>query len=167
MAQFKISHSRLIQIWDRQGKDRWGSDYLAGIFADPKECPGISHGAILRPNKLGRREFHCLSPSETFCALLALYNPNCFELFDQRALSPVPRPHILFGHPLASGLNLGSYKGTLDVAERLGMLSHHPKVRLQTGPDPALWPLVPFPYFADQTLCLLDNAGPFCLRLDG
>jgi len=163
MAQAKITHERLLQVKRRQWDDRWGADYLAGICADPKEAPGISTGTILRPKKLGGREFHTLSRSETWCALLALYHPDCWELFDQRVMSPTPRPHLLFGHAFASGLRLKPFKGTLDVAERLGMLSKHPKVRLQNDSDPAKWPLAPFPYFCDLNLCMRDEDGPYLL----
>lgn len=161
MAQSKITWQRLRQIMNRQREDRWSPDYIAGIFSDPREAPGLSTAAILRPRKLGGRELHTLSYNETCAALLALYNPACFEIFDQRMLSPTPRAHLLFGHPKAVGLCLPSFRGTLDVAERLGRLSKHPKVRAQTGPDPAAWPWVPFPYFGDLTLCLEDAQGPY------
>lgn len=120
MAQTKITWERLLQVTRRQRPDRWSPDYIAGIFADPREAPGISTAAILRPRKLGGRELHTLSYNETCAALLALYNPACFEIFDQRMLSPEPRVHLLYGHPKAVGLALPSFKGTLDVAERLG-----------------------------------------------
>jgi hypothetical protein len=161
MAQTKINWSRLLQVRERQREDRWSPHYVAGIFADAREAPGISSATILRPKKLGSREVHTLSHSETCSALLALYNPNCWELFDQRALSPVPRPHPLQGHPKADGLVLKPYEGTLSVAERLGILSKHPKVRAQIGSDQSTWPMVPFPYFADLTLCLSDERGPY------
>ncbi len=161
MAQTKITWERLLQVTRRQRQDRWSPDYIAGIFADPREAPGLSSATILRPRKLGGRELHTLSYNETCAALLALYNPACFEIFDQRMLSPEPRVHLLYGHPKAVGLSLPSFKGTLDVAERLGRLSKHPKVRAQDGPDPADWPWVPFPYFADLTLCLEDAQGPY------
>jgi len=163
MAQTKITWERLLQVSRRQRQDRWSPHYIAGIFADPREAPGISTAAILRPRKLGGRELHTLSYNETCAALLALYNPSCFEIFDQRMLSPAPRPHLLYGHPKAVGLSLPSFAGTLDVAERLGRLAKHPKVRAQVGPDPANWPWVPFPYFGDLTLCLEDAQGPYVI----
>lgn len=161
MAQTKINWQRLLQIRERQRDNSWSPNYLAGIFADPREAPGISSATILRPKKLGIREVHTLSYNETCAALLALYNPTCWELFDQRVMSPTPRPHLLHGHPKARGLLLKPYKGTLDVAERLGTLSKHPKVRAQIGADPSNWPMVPFPYLADLTLCLTDERGPY------
>jgi hypothetical protein len=161
MAQTKVNWQRLLQVRERQREDRWSPHYVAGIFADPIEAPGISTATILRPKKLGSREVHTLSFSETCAALLALYNPNCWEMFDQRALSPTPRPHLLQGHPKADGLILKPYQGTLSVAERLGTLAKHPKVRAQIGADQSNWPMVPFPYFGDLTLCLSDERGPY------
>lgn len=161
MAQTKITWERLLQVMRRQWQDRWSPHYVSGIFADPKEAPGISTAAILRPKKLGGRELHTLSKPETWSALLALYNPACFEIFDQRVLSIMPRPHLLVGHAKAVGLALPSFRGSLDVCERLGRLSKHPKVRDKRGSDPASWPWVPFPYFGDLTLCLEDKDGPY------
>jgi hypothetical protein len=163
MAQIKITYDRLLQIKRRQWEDRWGANYVASVFADPKEAPGISTGTILRPRKLGGREFHTLSRAETACALLALYNPQCWDLFEQRVMSPTPRSHLLFGHPKASGLPLAAFKGTLDVADRLGMLSTHPRVRLHVGADRSQWPLAPFPYLSDLNLCMSDHEGPYLL----
>ncbi len=161
MAQAKMTWLRLQQIRRRQPKVQWSPHYVAATFADPKEAPGLSSGTILRAQKFGHRELHTLSFNETCAAILAIYNPNCFEAFDQLAMSATPCPHLLFGHPLATGHKLGSFKGTLDVADRLGVLSKHPRVRAQIGTDPAKWPIVPFPYLADLTLCLTDEAGPY------
>lgn len=161
MAQTKITWERLLQVQERQRHDRWSPDYVAGIFADPREAPGISTATILRPAKLGGRELHTLSFNETCTALLALYNPGCFEVFDQRSLSPTPRPHLLQGHPKADGRKLTPFKGTLDVTERLGRLAKHPKVLGRIGDRQENWPWVPFPYFADLTLCLEDEHGPY------
>ena len=164
MAQFKITEARLRQIKQRQWEDRWGSDYIASIFADPKEAPGISTGTILRPRKLGCREFHTLSGAETAASLLALHHPDCWDIFDQRIMYPTPRAHFLYGHPRASGLAFKPFRGTLDVAERLGMLAKHPKVRLHIGSDPKEWPIAPFPYICDLSLFLCDNNGPYMLN---
>lgn len=153
-----------MQIKRRQWEDRWSPSYIAATFADPKEAPGISTGTILRPKKLGCRPLHTLSRSETAFALLALYHPRCWEVFDQRVMSPTPRPHLFFGHPMASGMPLGSFKGTLDVADRLGMLRFHPRVRLEVGDDPSKWPFAPFPYICDLNLCMVDEIGPYLLN---
>lgn len=164
MAQFKITEVRLRQIKRRQWEDKWGVNYVASIFADPKEAPGISTGTILRPRKLGCREFHTLSGPETAASLLALHHPDCWEIFDQRIMYPKPRAHFLYGHPRASGLAFKPFCGTLEVAERLGILSKHPKVRMHIGNDPKKWPMAPFPYICDLSLFLEDENGPYMLN---
>jgi len=165
MAQFKITEARLRVIKERQWEDRWGSNYVAAIWADPKEAPGISTGSILRPRKVGQREFHTLSAAETFTSLLALYHPGCWEAWEQRIMFPGPRAHPLFGHPLASGIPFKPFAGTIDVAARLGMLTKHPKVRMRIGDDPAKWPVVPFPYIGDLLIFMRDNEGLYVLNL--
>lgn len=164
MAEFKVTEARLRTIKRRQWKDRWGANYIAAIFADPKEAPGISTGTILRPRKVGMREFHTLSSNEAFVALLALHHPNCWDLHEQRILPPTPRPHYLFGHPRASGLSFSHFAGTLDVADRLGVLSKHPRVRLRIGNDPSKWPMAPFPYLSDLVLYMEDGIGPYVVN---
>ena len=164
MAEFKITAQRLKQIKDRQWSPRWGKDYVASIFADPKEAPGISTGTVLRPVKFGEREFHTLSRPETNVSLLALHHDRCWELHEQKVLFPTPRPHYLYGHPRAAGSTFASFAGTLVVAEKLGLLSRHPKVRLQIGTDSRRWPMAPFPFIGDLLLFMHDDVGPYCIN---
>lgn len=164
MAQFRISETRLRTILSRQHHDKWGRDYVASIFADPKEAPGISTASILRAAKLGLRECHCLSSNETGYALLGLYHPDCWDVHEQRMMSPGPRPHYLYGHPSASGIALNSFLGTLDVTERLGVLAKHPKVRVLTGRDTGTWSYLPFPYISDLNLFMTDRDGAYIVN---
>lgn len=159
----KLTEARLRQIKKRQWKQRWGADYVAATFADAKEAPGISTGTVLRPSKLGAREVHVLSESEEACALLALYNPNCWDLQEQFVLFPAPRPHPLSGHPLARGAQFRSFAGTLDVADRLGLLSRHPKIRLSAHRDPKQSITVPFPLQGDLRLFMAGAGVSYCL----
>lgn len=164
MAEFRYTEARLKAIRDRQWKDRWGGDYLAAIFANPKEAPGISSGCVLRPRKLAYRELHVLSSNEMAAALLALHHPRCWQLWDQRIMYPTARSHFLDGHLGTVGQQLAHFRGTLDVADRLGILSCHPKVRLHIGDDPRKWPLCPAFYISDIVLFLADDAGPYVLN---
>jgi hypothetical protein len=41
-----------------------------------------------RPVKVEGREFHTLSEAEKFCALLALYHPDCWDVHEQFVLFP-------------------------------------------------------------------------------
>lgn len=162
MAQVKLTEARLRQIHARQWVQRWGANYVASTFADAREAPGISSASILRPRKLGEREFHTLSEPETFCALLALFHTNCFDLHEQGVLFPNSRPHPLSGHPLANGLQFSPFKGTLDVSRRLGV--RHPRIRLANEDEPAKWPFVPFPYTGDLRLFMRGSVQAYCVN---
>ncbi len=164
MAIARMNEPRLRLITSRQWKDRWGGDYVAAIFATPKEAPGVSVPAILRPEKLQFRDFHTLSQPETWAALLALHHPLVWEAHEQRILYPRPRAHYLYGHARAKGMSFPAFAGTLDVADRLGILDKHPKVRLKEGDNPENWPLAPFPYVGDLLLFLEDEKGPYAVN---
>lgn len=163
MAEFKVTEARLRVIKQRQFNDRWGAEYVAGIFADPKEAPGISTGSILRPRKLGCREFHTLSAPETFISLLCLHHPDCWDIHEQRILYPRQRAHFLYGHARASGLAFKPIPGTIEIADCLGI--RHPKVRLRIGNEPTKWPMSPFPFFGDLLLFMEDADGAYALNI--
>lgn len=110
----------LFRIIGRQGRFKWGDNYLAGIYAVPGEAPKGSRICRLNSRKLGRA-LHLLSTPERIFAQLALYNPDVFELHEQKMLSPIPHVHPLQGHPLAAGLELLPVKGTSLVAEEIGL----------------------------------------------
>jgi|SRR5471032_1560193 len=160
----KVNAARLRTIRDRQWKDRWGADYIASVWATRQEAPSLSGASILRPRKLGGREFHTLSGQETFAALLALHNKRLWDLHEQRVLFPEPRAHFLFGHPRAAGRSFSPFAGTVDVASRLGILSKHPKVYIQTGDAAQPSIVVPFPFIGDLLLYLEDEAGVYALN---
>lgn len=164
MAQIKITEARLRLIHARQFKDRWGLNYIASVFATPQEAPSISRASILTPAKLGGRDLHCLSESETFASVLALYNPNLWELHEQKMMSPKPRAHYLYGHPMCSGMQFPELRGTLDVADRMGTLKTHPRLVLRKSGSPGEYLRVPFPYLNDFLLFMRDERGPYPLN---
>ncbi len=164
MALIRANEASLKRISERQWHDRWGQKYTASIFADPKEAPGISTGTILTPDLVGRRNFHTLSRNETWAALLALHHPNIWELWEQKILYPAPRTHFLFGHERAIGQTFNRFEGTIDVADRLGILKKHPKVLVKNGSDPQFWQSAPFFYIGDLLLFLHDEEGPYLLN---
>ena len=163
MAQVKVNIQRLTAIRKRQAVDHWGKDYVAAIFATPKEAPGISRPSILVPEKLGGRDMHLLSLPEKAAGLLALHDPNTWEIQEEKVLSTGPRPHFLFGHPRAQGIHWPSLKGTVDVANRMGRLKKHPKVKFQ-NPKTGEWQWIPFPYIGDLLLFRQDELGVFCVN---
>jgi len=123
----------------------------------------MSRPTILTPRKLEGREMHLLSQPETAAALLALYNPDVFDIHEQRVLDTTPCAHPLAEHPLAMGLDLKPMRGTVEVADSLGVLGHHPKLFAKVDEATAgTW--VPFPYIGDLLLYLRDEAGPYCVN---
>ena len=162
MAQLKRTETRLREIKTRQWESRWGENYVAAVFADATEAPGISTGSVLRPPKLGPRDFHAMSDPEALLALLALHNPNCWEVHEQFVMFPKPREHPLQNHPRAMGQRFKPFAGTLDVFDRLG-LARHQSVRITAGPE-GLKQKVPFPYLGDLRLFMVDTAGPYCVN---
>lgn len=154
---------RLATIRRRQGLDAWGRDYVAAIHATPKEAPGISRPNILVAQKLGGRDMHLLSLPEKAAALLSLYDPQTWDIQEQKVLSTSPRSHFLFGHSRANGCHWPSLKGTVDVANRLGRLNKHPKVKFK-NPMTGEWQWVPFPYIGDLLLYRQDELGPYCVN---
>lgn len=163
MAQVKINTQRLAAIKKRQGSDKWGKDYVAAIFATPREAPGISRPSKLVPQKLGGRDMHLLSLPEKWAGLLSLYDPDTWEIQEQKVLSSRPRPHFLFAHPRAHGIHWPPLKGTVDVADRMGRLKKHPKVKYQ-NPKTGEWQWAPFPYIGDLLLYRQDEIGVYCVN---
>lgn len=163
MATSRINEARLRLIKNRQWTLAWGKDYVPAQWATPREAPGSSTATILCPKKVGGRPFHLMSHNETWVALLALYHPRVWDIHEQRVLFPQPVPHFLQGHTRAHGLNFRPFRGTVHVAERMGMLSKHPqcKVRLSDGEVGSAW----FPYLSDLLVFLQDDEGPYAINL--
>lgn len=157
------SWERLRTILERQDKPLFGPDYQPAIRATPREAPSTSRPSAVQSAKLGR-DVHLLSLPERAGALLALYHPKLFELQEQKMLSVNPRPHPLFGHPAVAGLKLPPVRGTVDVADRLGYLAFHPKVKAPRSEGSTEWMWVPYPYIGDLLLSLQDQDGLYCVN---
>lgn len=150
----------LLRIIDRQGRFKWGDNYLAGIYAVPGEAPKGSRICRLNSRKLGRA-LHLLSTPERVFAQLALYNPDVFELHEQKMLSPVPQVHPLQGNPLTAGLNLLPVKGTSLVAEEIGLKHATVVVTYDNGERQR----VPHPYLGDLLLYIQpQGSAPYALN---
>lgn len=150
----------LLRIVGRQGRFKWGENYSAGIYAVPGEAPKGSRVCRLNSRKLGR-SLHLLSTPERIFAQLALYNPDVFELHEQKMLSPVPDIHPLQGHPLAAGLDLLPVKGTSLVAEEIG-LKHATAVLTYSDGERHR---VPHPYLGDLLLYLKPiGSAPYAVN---
>lgn len=154
------SAKRLKILLKRQGVDKFGAEYEPGIRATKAEAPCGSRPAILRSKQIGR-EIHVLSKQELAAVLLALFCPWLFDINEQRMLSTGPRLHPLASHPLARGQPLPPLRGTVRVAEDLGILSAHPTVPWKSGHGPSI---VPYPFIGDLLLFLFDDDEPYCIN---
>jgi len=163
VAAGKISVERLRRIQERQGTPAWGKSYVPAIHATPKEAPSISRASVLYPEKLGFREMHLLSLAEQSVAILALYNHNVWDIHEQKVLSPLPCANPMHGHPRALGMTLPHAIGTIEIADRIGILKSHPKVKvIDATTGKCQW--VPFPFIGDLLLFLEDDAGPYLVN---
>lgn len=160
-----ISEARLKVIERRQKSPKWGSRYEPAMRATRDEAPKSSRPTIVSSAKLGR-EIHVMSLAERAVCLLTLYHPCLLDLREQHMLSPVPAPHPLAAHPSAAGLSLPDLRGTIDVAERLDMLSEHPRVWLNVKSDEGNTESrrAAFPYLGDFLLLMQDIEGPYCVN---
>jgi hypothetical protein len=135
------SVARLKEIYARQGVRRWHSNYQAAIRANRWEAPAHSRPSSVPAPRFGRR-LHALSIPEARAFRIAHYLPNVVEVLEQYVLPTTPVPHFLTGSPFDPGTQLPHYRGTVAVAEELGVLKFHPIVR--SGEQ-----LIPFPFIGD------------------
>lgn len=164
MANRVKTEARLARIFDRQWVDHWGRDYVPSVWATPQEAPGWTWASVMRPAKLGGREFHTFGKAEEFAAYLALHNNRLWDLHEGRMLFPGPRAHFLHGHPRAAGVDLRPIAGTVAVADRMGILPKHPTILVSSGSGTSAPMVVPFPYIGDLLLYLEDEEGAYALN---
>lgn len=162
-TQIAREEARFRRIYARQWQDRWYDKYDAGIHATGREAPFASEATILAPQKMGGRPFHCLSTGETWAAFLLLFNPQVWEVHEQRILYPVPRKHYLEGHPRGAGFHWPQFRGVLDVADRLNLMRHIRSIRIK-GEKEGDYRSVPIFWLGDQLVFLEDRIGPYILN---
>lgn len=156
--------TRLKRLLERQGgENKFGADYQPANTFTASEQPGDSRPSSVVVEKVPGRELIAQSKIERPPLLLALYHPGVFEVNELRMLSPVPRVHPLVGHPFADGWQFPNLRGTLSVADRLGLLGRHPKLwwpEEQGGPGE--W--VPVPFIGDHLIFLIGTNRPYCVN---
>ena len=150
---------RFEKIVDRQKGFKWGDLYTPSILAVPGEAPRSSRLSRLNSRLLGRT-VHTLSRPERLFTQLALYHPNLFDLHEQRMLWPITHSHPLFGHPLIPDLFLPALRGTLEIADEIGLKHYQVDVE---GPDGERRNMA-FPYVGDLLLYLHGKNGPYALN---
>lgn len=158
-----ISERRFNLILKRQAQMRWLAEYQPAMRATRDEAPKISRPSTLYWSKLGR-DMHFMSLAERHVCLLALYHPRVFDIHEQHMLSMFEAPHPLSHHPNAWELSLSPVKGTVSIAEELGILSKHPVVLLADPNNPGEQIRHAFPYLGDLLLFLKDDQGPYCVN---
>ena len=140
-------------IMSRQGRFQWGDSYIPSTLAVPREAPKGSRPARLNSRKLGRT-LHALSTPEKVFTQLALYHPNLLDIHEQKMLWPYGASHPLKGHPLMKGMFPPPIRGTLEIAEEMGL--KHYKVTVCTN---GVRQRIPSPYQGDLLLYLLGRDG--------
>lgn len=135
------SIERLARIHARQGERKWHSNYEAAIRANREEAPAHSRPSAVNAPRFGRR-LQALSIPEAKAFRIAHYLPQVVEALDQYVLPTTPVPNFLTGSPFDPEEPLPHYRGTVAVAESLGVLKYHPVVR--NGEQ-----LLPFPFVGD------------------
>lgn len=161
-----ISEARLALIETRQEPPGWGKHYQPSMRATRDEAPTISRPSTVYSPKIGR-ELHFMSVPERKVCLLALYHPRVFDVHEQHMLNPFEAAHPLAGREDTRGMTLMPFKGTVNVAERFGRLSQHPRVWASSKPaaDGTLkQERSAFPYIGDLLLFLHDDQGPYCVN---
>lgn len=160
----RLTEARLRTILSRQDPPAFGHGYVPSIRAVREEAPDKSRFAMVW-SALVQREISTLSRPEKWVLYIVLYCPWLFDIHEQRMLPYLQAPHPLTGHPLAAGMRLPSFRGTLAIAEELGALELHPVLHIASTADPTVITAVPFPWIGDFLLFLQDGQGPYCVNL--
>jgi hypothetical protein len=158
-----VGPERLKRMEKRQSVVRWFTLYEPADRATRDEAPKISRPSTLYWSKIPR-DLHFLSLAERHVALLALYHPRVFDFHEQHVLERFEAPHPLSTLEEARHMNLPALRGTVAVAEELGMLTKHP-ILLIADPNGEHEPYrAAFPYVGDFLLALRDENGPYCVN---
>ena len=168
-APRNLTRKRFEAILARQSPPRFGIGYEPAIKATREEAPSVSRPAEVW-SKLLQRPVHTLSDPERAVLAVVLYNPALFELHEQRMLPIFPNdPHPLAGHPLAEGMDLPRFRGTLTVANEVDALRFHPVVpvdREDADDDDAKGEMEPACWIGDFLPFLRDSVRPYCVNLN-
>ncbi|MBO9471616.1 hypothetical protein J7355_16120 [Endozoicomonas sp. G2_2] len=159
---------RVERYYSRQPPNRpaWGERYQPAILAVREEAPRGSRPTIIHAAHKLNRALHLLSLAERGVVLLALYNPEVFDIHEQRVLDPGPSPHPLHGHPSKGVVaDLPPLPGTWPVAEQLGYQAMHP--RLSFVDEGGVRRRMPHPLVGDFLLFIdpaVPGASAYCVN---
>ena len=161
MSSRMVNAAGLRKIETRQLPYRFRADYIPSILASREEAPSISSPAFIKAPRW-RRTIHCLSTQEVIAVLLALLHPRLLDLHEQKMIPRWPLPHPVCGMPGVESEGLPIFRGSVEVASRLGYLDTLPLV----------WDIgargerirVVYPYVGDVMLFLRDDTGVYCVN---
>lgn len=162
MRQHKPSYERLCLFYKRQGYPAWGAQYIPAMHATTKEAPNISWASTIYSSTVGR-DIHTFSLGELNATALAMFNPHLLDIQEARVLPTEPSSGPLFGSPYDPPIDVPPLEGTIQVAERLGLLNLHPKIRIPRG-EPGAGAMAAYPFLGDLLLYLRDKDGPYCVN---
>lgn len=143
----------------------WINDHDPLIRAKPQEAPSASWASQLNTIR-HNRVVHAISQGEMNFVLHALYNPTLFEIWDQFELESLPGEHPLQSHPELTAKWLPNHRGTLTIADSLGVLKDHPMIKVQDPEDPDAKVWAPKTWIGDLLLFMFDSRGPYCVYWD-
>lgn len=163
MEKHRLTERRFKEILRRQLNPAFGKGYEPSIKASREEAPARSSPATVWSDLIGR-DIHTLSEPERAVLSVLLYCPWLVGLQEQRMLPIVPAAHPLAGHPLAEGMQLKRFRGTLAVAAELHHMSFHPVVQWITDENekremPGCW-------IGDFLAFLNDREGIYCVNFN-
>lgn len=138
------SLARLQELQRRQGTHRFGPHYQAGIRAVREEAPAHSRPSQIWVPKFGRY-LHAVSSVEHDVFAITVNDPRVVEALDQYVLPTTPAPNWLTSSPFRRAHGTPALlRGTVAVANELGALRIHPRVRHDELGE------IPFPYIGDM-----------------
>lgn len=156
MRKTKPSPARLEEIKRRQDPPQWGTGYVPGQLATREEAPDYSRASKIQSYWLGRTA-HAVSEPELYSYVLASWLGVFFELHEGRMMHPEPAPGFLANCPGLSQQYVGRHQGTINAAQRLGLLHFHPTLRTRKG-------VIAYPMLADQLYFARDEEGVYAVN---
>lgn len=142
------SPRRLTVILERQDPMRWGAKYLPGQFGTKQEAPDAPRPGTIYSHLLGR-DIHVMSTPERYAVLLGLYGGPVGELHEGRMIHSEPAAGPLTGYAPASAYPMVGHSGTIEVADRLGLLRWHPTIQVPSKADAKQKVTVAYPLLGD------------------
>lgn len=156
------SAAREKTIRERQEPMRWGSEYLPGQLATKAEAPDDSRPATIHSFELGRL-VHAMSGPEQDAIVLGFYG-GAKELHESGMLHPEPALGPLANYPAARGLPILGHRGTIQIAEDLGVMKWHPSIQVQDPNRPGCKKWIAFPLLNDLLWYFHGPSQPFCVN---